>query len=271
VIQRNAAIIALLGLSLAYASLFASGRLGFVLALMATAITGLIWRYLNLVVTNSPESLSPESNFVEELSRDRQLRIYTFFLFLGLIALLALQGANNEKEASDSNRNPSIVSGGAGSTREAKDISSVPELTGELSSGSSAIRAYIFSMKNIRNSVWLDVWFIADERPNAAEFGSHLLLEPPKGFNRTLLFNVPCDKAELLPKGDEYSCGPKHLDFLPRPKGVSVEEELIGWEGDTIEPIIRIKGCFYVIDWGGELPVEQEIDLKARPSEDCEK
>ena len=105
---------------MAYASLFAAGRLGFVLALMATAITGLIWRYLNLVVTNSPESLSPESNFVEELSRDRQLRIYTFFLFLGLIALLALQGANNEKEASDSNRNPSIASGGAGSTREAK-------------------------------------------------------------------------------------------------------------------------------------------------------
>jgi hypothetical protein len=79
-------------------------RLGFVLALMATAITALIWRYLNLVETNSPESLSPESNFVEELSRDRRLRIYTFFLFLGLIALLALQGANNEKEASDSNR-----------------------------------------------------------------------------------------------------------------------------------------------------------------------
>jgi hypothetical protein len=55
-------------------------------------------------------------------------------------------------------------------------------------------------MKNIRNSVWLDVWFIADERPNAAEFGSHLLLEPPKGFNRTLLFNVPCDRQSFYLK-----------------------------------------------------------------------
>lgn len=81
-IQRNAAIIALLGLSLAYASLFAAGRLGFVLALMATAITGLIWRYLNLVETNSPESLSPESNFVEELSRGSPVAyLYVFSYF----------------------------------------------------------------------------------------------------------------------------------------------------------------------------------------------
>ena len=92
-IQRNAAIIALLGLSLTYASLFAAGRLGFVLALMATAITGLIWRYLNLVETNSPESLSPESNFVEELSRDRQLRIYTFSPISGIDCVTRLAGS----------------------------------------------------------------------------------------------------------------------------------------------------------------------------------